>query len=125
MQFDPRRCSGIGLSDGETKERLWSYMRVFCLVILWGMTKNQIQSTYKRTHAPRQSPMAISKSTTRKKLHTVCESIFSTTITITTITFTAPTFYLSSGADWCCICTFIWHCKTTPWHKVHHQICFA
>ena len=25
--FGPRRCVGIGLSDGETMERLWSYLR--------------------------------------------------------------------------------------------------
>ena len=25
--FGPRRCEGIGLTDGETMERLWSYMR--------------------------------------------------------------------------------------------------
>jgi hypothetical protein len=25
--FGPRRCKGIGLSDGETMERLWSYLR--------------------------------------------------------------------------------------------------
>ena len=27
--FGPRRCEGIGLSDGETMERLWSYLRKF------------------------------------------------------------------------------------------------
>ena len=27
--FSPRRCEGIGLSDGETMERLWSYLRRF------------------------------------------------------------------------------------------------
>ena len=27
--FGPRRCVGIGLSDGETMERLWSYLRRF------------------------------------------------------------------------------------------------
>ena len=27
--FGPRRCEGIGLSDGETMERLWSYLRRF------------------------------------------------------------------------------------------------
>ena len=27
--FGPRRCEGIGLSDGETMERLWSYLRLF------------------------------------------------------------------------------------------------
>jgi hypothetical protein len=27
--FGPRRCKGIGLSDGEGMERLWSYMRRF------------------------------------------------------------------------------------------------
>ena len=25
--FGPRRCSGVGLSDGEMMERLWFYMR--------------------------------------------------------------------------------------------------
>ncbi len=29
VQFGPRRYSGIGLSDGETMERLWSYLRRF------------------------------------------------------------------------------------------------
>ena len=27
--FGPRRCEGIGLSDAETMERLWSYLRRF------------------------------------------------------------------------------------------------
>ena len=27
--FGPLRCQGIGLSDGETMERLWSYLRRF------------------------------------------------------------------------------------------------
>ena len=27
--FGPRRCEGIGLSDGETMERLWSYLHRF------------------------------------------------------------------------------------------------
>ena len=27
--FGPRRCEGIGLSDGETMVRLWSYLRRF------------------------------------------------------------------------------------------------
>ena len=27
MLFGPRRCDGVGLSDGEMMERLWSYMR--------------------------------------------------------------------------------------------------
>jgi len=27
--FGPQRCDGIGLSDGETMERLWSYLRKF------------------------------------------------------------------------------------------------
>ena len=29
MLFGPRQCSGVGLSDGETMERLWSYLRRF------------------------------------------------------------------------------------------------
>ena len=29
VNFGPRRCDGIGLSDGETMERLWSYLRRF------------------------------------------------------------------------------------------------
>ncbi len=29
VQFGPRRCSGIGLSDGKTMECLWSYLRRF------------------------------------------------------------------------------------------------
>lgn len=29
INFGPRRCKGIGLSDGETMERLWSYLRRF------------------------------------------------------------------------------------------------
>ena len=29
LMFGPRRCEGIGLSDGETMERLWSYLRRF------------------------------------------------------------------------------------------------
>lgn len=29
MQYSPRRCAGIGLSDGETMERLWSILRRF------------------------------------------------------------------------------------------------
>ena len=29
MLYGPRRCEGIGLSDGETMERLWSYLRRF------------------------------------------------------------------------------------------------
>ena len=29
MAFGPLRCEGIGLSDGETMERLWSYLRRF------------------------------------------------------------------------------------------------
>ena len=27
--YSPRRCKGIGLSDGEGMERLWSYLRRF------------------------------------------------------------------------------------------------
>lgn len=27
VSFGPLRCDGIGLSDGETMERLWSYLR--------------------------------------------------------------------------------------------------
>ena len=27
--FGPLRCKGIGLSDGEVMERLWSYLRRF------------------------------------------------------------------------------------------------
>ena len=27
--FGPRRCERIGLSDGQTMERLWSYLRRF------------------------------------------------------------------------------------------------
>ena len=27
--YGPLRCNGIGLSDGETMERLWSYFRRF------------------------------------------------------------------------------------------------
>ena len=29
MLYGPSRCEGIGLSDGETMERLWSYLRRF------------------------------------------------------------------------------------------------
>ena len=29
VTYGPRRCAGIGLSDGETMERLWSYLRRF------------------------------------------------------------------------------------------------
>jgi len=29
MLFGPLRCEGIGLSDGEVMERLWSYLRRF------------------------------------------------------------------------------------------------
>ena len=29
MLFGPLRCEGVGLSDGETMERLWSYLRRF------------------------------------------------------------------------------------------------
>ena len=29
ITFGPLRCHGIGLSDGETMERLWSYLRRF------------------------------------------------------------------------------------------------
>ncbi len=29
MSFGPLRCEGVGLSDGETMERLWSYLRRF------------------------------------------------------------------------------------------------
>ena len=29
VQYGPQRCHGIGLSDGETMERLWSYLRRF------------------------------------------------------------------------------------------------
>ena len=29
MSFGPLRCEGVGLSDGETMERLWSYLRHF------------------------------------------------------------------------------------------------
>lgn len=29
ITFGPLRCEGIGLSDGETMERLWSYLRRF------------------------------------------------------------------------------------------------
>ena len=27
--FGPRRCEGVGLTDGEIMERLWSFMRRF------------------------------------------------------------------------------------------------
>ena len=27
--YGPRRCEGIGLSDGEMMERMWSYLRRF------------------------------------------------------------------------------------------------
>ena len=30
IKYSPRRCAGIGLSDGEGMERLWSYLRRFC-----------------------------------------------------------------------------------------------
>ena len=30
IKYGPRRCAGIGLSDGEGMERLWSYLRRFC-----------------------------------------------------------------------------------------------
>lgn len=29
IMFGPLRCDGIGLSDGEVMERLWSYLRRF------------------------------------------------------------------------------------------------
>lgn len=29
LKFGPLRCDGIGLSDGETMERLWSFLRPF------------------------------------------------------------------------------------------------
>ncbi len=29
IQFGPLRCEGIGMSDGEVMERLWSYLRPF------------------------------------------------------------------------------------------------
>lgn len=29
MKFGPRRCEGLGLSDGECMERLWSFLRRF------------------------------------------------------------------------------------------------
>ena len=29
MLFGPLRCEGVGLSDGETMERMWSYLRRF------------------------------------------------------------------------------------------------
>ena len=29
IQYGPWRCEGIGLSDGETMERLWSFLRRF------------------------------------------------------------------------------------------------
>lgn len=29
VRFGPSRCDGVGLSDGETMERLWSYLRRF------------------------------------------------------------------------------------------------
>ena len=29
MLYGPRRCKGIGLSDGEGMERLWSYLHRF------------------------------------------------------------------------------------------------
>jgi len=29
IQYSPRRCTGIGLSDGEGMERIWSYLRRF------------------------------------------------------------------------------------------------
>lgn len=29
MLYGPRRCKGIGLSDGEVMERMWSYLRRF------------------------------------------------------------------------------------------------
>ena len=29
LQFGPRRKPGIGLTDGETMERLWSFLRQF------------------------------------------------------------------------------------------------
>ena len=29
MLFGPLRCDGVGLSDGETMERMWSYLRRF------------------------------------------------------------------------------------------------
>jgi hypothetical protein len=29
IRFGPMRCNGIGLSDGETMERMWAYLRRF------------------------------------------------------------------------------------------------
>lgn len=29
MVYGPTRCEGIGLSDGEVMERMWSYLRRF------------------------------------------------------------------------------------------------
>ncbi len=29
IEFGPLKCEGIGLSDGEVMERLWSYLRYF------------------------------------------------------------------------------------------------
>ena len=37
--FGPRRCEGVGLTDGEMMERLWSFMRRFSR-----MTKEMRQS---------------------------------------------------------------------------------
>jgi len=32
MEFSPRRLSGFGLTEGETVERLWSYLRRFSAI---------------------------------------------------------------------------------------------
>ena len=29
IQFGPMRCEGVGMSDGDVMERLWSYLRCF------------------------------------------------------------------------------------------------
>lgn len=32
MKYGPKRCEGLGLSDGEAMERLWSYLRRFSAI---------------------------------------------------------------------------------------------
>ena len=42
MSFGPLRCEGVGLSDGETMERLWSYLRRF------GKMTNEMRPAHRR-----------------------------------------------------------------------------
>lgn len=44
MKYGPKRCKGIGLSDGEATERLWSYLRRFSAITKEMTASNRINT---------------------------------------------------------------------------------